>query len=183
MRKTLYALIALCVVAAALSAGEANRVYILGDFSVNPLKLKCDTTQAINDTIYTGTIVTGVPLGRLYQFILQIDSTKSQSSATGKKASDSTWYRVKVQSRFGEMPNFFWNDICSLTTGSTGADTGTFIMEKFMNLAADTATDVNRIGDQFRYVITITDSMTSPVGTDTCKVDRVYGSAQMTVRH
>lgn len=183
MRKTLYALTALIVFAVALIAGEANKVYTIGDFSKNPLALKCDTTQAINDTIYNGEPLRGVPLGRLYQFIIQIDSTKSQSTATGEKASDSSYFRVKIQSRAGELSNYFWADVCSVTTGSSGADTGTFITERFLNLAADTTTNANLAWDQFRYVITMVDSMTSAVGTDSCKIDRIWGSVQVAIRH
>ena len=185
MKKRTIALLTTLAVALAIAvgiAGEANKTYRLVDFSQNPLALKCDTTQAINDTVLTSVTVV-VPLGRIYQFIFNIDSTKSQSTATGEKASDSTYYKFKVQSRFGYVSNAFWADICSLTTGSSGADTGTFIMEKVLFLAADTTTDAGRIGDNFRIITTLVDSMTSAVGTDSCKVDRVYGSLQVAVRH
>lgn len=184
MRKRTIALLTVLavVLAVAIAIGEGNKVYTLYNFSGTPLQLKCDTTQAVNDTVHTSTPVAPVELGRIYQFIVQIDSVASQSTSTALKASDSTSYQIKVQSRFGELANYFWNDVFAIATGGTGADTGTWIVEKVLFLAADTTTGAGLIGDQLRVVVTITDSMTSAIAAGTPKRDRVYGSVQVAVR-
>lgn len=183
MKRIIGILAIVLMVAVVAVAWQTNRTITLLDATQKPFKLYCDTTQAINDTVITFNEVKEIALSRIYQYIFQIDSVKSQSAETGETGGDSTLFRLKVRSRHTNLSNYFWTDICSVTTGSSGADTITLVVEKVMLAVGDTAiAPAANVGTVMQVVATIIDSTTTPIGTDTAKVVEVYGSVEVVAR-
>lgn len=183
MKRLIGVLAVIAITASIALAWRGNRTVTLLDATSKPFKLILDTTQAVNDTVIYFDEVKEIELGRIYQFIIQIDSVKSQSSATGEAASDSTAFRLKVQSRHTFLSNYFWSDICSVSTGGSGVDTATTVIEKVVLAVGDTAVaPAAMIGTSLRAVGLIIDSTSNAIGTDSVKIVEVYGSVEVAVR-
>lgn len=180
--KRLIGVLAIVLIVAGIGMTQ-NRTVTLANFTRQPMRLTCDTTETINVNIDTVKAVKGLELGRIIQFIIRVDSVVSNSDSVGYRASDSSYFRFKVQSSFGDLPNMFWSSICSVTTGSSGADTGTWVMEKVMLLVADTAVaPASMCGENYRVIGSMVDSTSSPVAADKEKEVRLYGSVQVAIR-